>query len=220
FTDYRLPSLINNYSMELLQTLLIILTPIAVVTIALNYIPELTKKRFPKTEKGIQIAILITALLYILFTVANMYGYKIKGRYTHTVTTYLFWLSSLAYFVLVENTKLKLLSIFLVVPIWIITFFSITFGRQVYQTKIDDDYRLIISSGGWLTCGEPIYITQTQYLFFNKEIKTVGELCLKGVYRVDVKKINEDGFELFFYSSELTSQENPIRFVLYPKKLH
>lgn len=75
------------------------------IIICLNCIPFLTKTNFPKMEKVIVRVLIASAILFLVFSIFEFNGYKLKGLYTFPLIGLTFIVFAFLYFALFKNTK-------------------------------------------------------------------------------------------------------------------
>ncbi|QCK16531.1 hypothetical protein [Mangrovivirga cuniculi] len=192
------------------------MTPILILIgliIALNCVPLLTKRRFPKAEKAVMRILVATTILFLIFTVFRFFGYNLKGNYTFQAISWSFLVSAILFFTLLKNTKKKLLTVLFLIPLvaWgVITF---TTDRVVYEDKFDDQRNIVVTTGGFLACGENIHITQTKFGIFDKEVLHIDHLCLTGIDKIEISSDSKHLDFLIYHDGELDS-ENPYNYTL------
>lgn len=180
--------------------------------VVLNCIPLFTKTNFPKTEKVIVRILIASAILLLIFTILGFNGYRLKGIYTLPAIGLTFILSTLLYFVLFRNTKKKILTVLILIPLIVLSTFTLLFGRILKEFRVYDNTKIIVTTGGFLSCGEIISITQTKFGVFDKEVLYESSLCLRGISKIVTTKIDDKHAEfLIFHNGEFDS-ENPYKY--------
>src|SRR5688572_29199541 len=129
------------------------------VVIGLNFIPQLTKKNFPKTEKALTQILILTTVIFLILTILLFNGFKLKGLYSNSIIGLIFILASFLYFAVVKNTKRKLVSILLVIPVVLVSMYLQIFSQTVGRFKLNDDLSIVVSREGFLGCGDIIRLT-------------------------------------------------------------
>ena len=189
------------------------------IVIGLNLIPHLTKWNFPKMEKVInRILVLITVTFFVL-TVLSINGYKLKGLYSNLAIGTIFLTTTIIYFALVKNTKRKLITVVILIPLILLSLFTYLFGRTIYESKIDDNYKIQVTIGGLLSCGELIHITETEFLIFDKEILYESSLCLREIERIETVNFDQDSAEFLIYHNGEMDSENPYKYEIENKNV-
>ena len=174
----------------------------------LNAIPMLTKAHLPKVEQVIVKILIASVILFILFILLQQNDYRIKGIYTFPFVSLTVIVSSLFYFVLFKNTKRKIVTIFLLIPLIIFCILTLIVGQVLHEFKIDDTYNIAVSKGGFLSCGENISITRSALWIFDKEVFSTNNLCLREIYNIETLKLDENHAEFLIYHNGHES-ENP-----------
>ena len=154
------------------------------IIIGLNCIPFLTKTTFENLEKVIVKVLLASTILFLTFTILKFSGYRLKGLYIFSTITWTFIYSTVLYFALFKNSKKKILTIFLLTPLIILSILALIIGEVEYENKIDETHKISVTTGGFLACGENIQITKSRFIIFDKEVFSTNNLCLKGINKI------------------------------------
>ncbi len=180
--------------------------------IGLNCIPLLTQTTFPKTEKAIQKILVASTILFLIFTVFAFNGYILKGLYTFSIISWTFLISTIIYFTIFKNSKKKLLIVFLLTPLIVLSILTLIFGQLVYESRIDETNKISVTKGGFLACGEIIHITQTKFVIFDKQVFHIGDLCLLGITKIETIKLDDKHAEFLIYHNGEYDSENPYKY--------
>ena len=179
------------------------------IIISLNCIPLLTKLSFPKTEKVIKRILIASTVLLLIFLTFEINGYKLKGLYTFTMIGLTFIISSLIYFTIFKNTKKKIMIVFLLTPLIVLSIFITVSNKTIYKNAINEKYNIEIREGGFLACGETLKITEPKFGIFDKEVFHESSLCLQGVNKIKVLKFDKKLSKLLIYHNGDMNSENP-----------
>ena len=180
--------------------------------IGLNCIPILTKTTFPKAELIIRKILVASTVLFLTFTIFAFNGYRLKGLYSLSTINWTFIVSTAAYFVIFKNTKKKLITVFLLTPLMLLSILTLLIGQLVYENKIDGTNKISVTTGGFLSCGEIIHITQTRFGIFDKDVFHINNLCLIGIKKIETVKINDKHAEFLIYHNGEYDSENPYKY--------
>ena len=181
--------------------------------IGLNCIPLLTKTNFPKTEKVIGKLLVVATILFMTILIFAFNGYRLKGLYSFLTISLTFICLTITYFVLFKNTTVKILiTTFLLTPLLVVSVFMLLFGQVLKEFDINDNTKIIVTTGGFLSCGELIYITQTRFGLFDKEVHYESSLCLRGIEKIETVKIDDKHAEFFIYHDKTMDSENPYKY--------
>lgn len=180
--------------------------------IGLNCIPLLTKTNFPKAEKVIVKILVVTIILFLTFTILQFNGYRLKGQYTFMTIGLTFIGLTVTYFALFKNTKKKMLTVFLLTPLLVVSIFILVFGQVLKEFNINDNTKIIVTTGGLLSCGELIYITQTKFGLFDKEVHYESSLCLREIKKIETVKLDNRHAEFLIYHNGEMDSENPYKY--------
>ena len=154
--------------------------------IGLNCIPLLTKTNFLKTEKVIGKLLVVATILFLTILIFAFNGYRLKGLYSFLTISLTFICLSIIYFALFKNTTAKILTTtFLLTPLLVVIIYMLLFGQVLKEFDINDNAKIIVTTGGFLSCGELIYITQTKFGLFDKEVHYESSLCLRGIEKIE-----------------------------------
>jgi ABC-2 type transport system permease protein len=181
--------------------------------VGLNCIPLLTKTNFPKTQKVNVRLLVVTTILFLTILIFAFNGYRLKGQYTFLTVSLTFMGLTIIYFSIFKNTITKILTtIFLLTPLLTISIFTLLFGQVLKEFDINDNTKIIVTTGGFLSCGELIYITQTKFGFFDKEVHYESSLCLRGIEKIETVKIDDKQAEFLIYHDKTMDSENPYKY--------
>lgn len=187
--------------------------------IGLNCIPIMTKTTFPKVEKLIRRILISTTILFLTFMVFEFNGYKLKGLYSFSIISWIFIVSTILFFALFKNNKKKILTVFLLTPIIVLSILTLIFGQVVYEQKIDQNTKISVSTGGFLACGENISITQTRLVIFDKDVFYFDNSCLIGIDKIETVKLDDKNAEFLIYHNGQYDSENPYKYEVERKNL-
>jgi hypothetical protein len=186
--------------------------------IGLNCIPLLTKSTFPNIEKVVVRILIATSVLFLTFEIFAFYGYRLKAVYVLSAISCTLIVSAIVYFIIFQNTIKKFVIIFLLTPLIAISILTLFLGQVVYENKIDGSYKISVTKGGFLACGEMIRITQTRFGIFDKEVFHVKDLCLVGITKIKTIKFDDKHAEFLIYHDGKHDSENPYKFDVERKK--
>ncbi|MCX2743356.1 hypothetical protein OO013_05735 [Mangrovivirga sp. M17] len=192
------------------------MTPIIILIgliIALNCVPLLIKRKFPKAKKVVGRILVATTILFLIFTVLKFYGYNLKGNYTFQAIAWSFLVSAILFFTLFKNTKKKLLTVLLLTPLVTWGVMTPLINQVVYEQKFDDQRKIVVTTGGFLACGEIIFITQTKFGIFDKEVLYLDNICLTGIDKIEFTSDTKHLEFLIHHNGELDS-ENPYLYTI------
>ena len=182
--------------------------------IGLNCIPLLTNTTFPKAEKIILRVLIASSILFVTFTFFVFNGYILKGVYTYSIIIWSFIISTIIYFILFKNSKKKVLTVFLLTPLIVVSIFALIFGKVLKEFDINNETKIIVTTGGILSCGELIRITQTKFAIFDKEVHYESSLCLREINKIETIKLDEKHAEFLIYHNGEMDSENPYKYVV------
>lgn len=184
------------------------------IIIGLNLIPQLTKWNFPKTEKAINLTLFYTTVTFFVLTVLAFKGYTLKGLYSNTIIGLLFIATTIIYSVLTKNTRRKLITVLILIPLILLSVFTFLFGRTIYESKIADGYKIQVTTGGIMSCGELIHLTETKLLIFDKEIVYESSLCLREIEWIEIIDFDQNSAEFLIYHNGEMDSENPYKYTI------
>lgn len=179
------------------------------VIVGFNLIPLLTKKRFLNFERTITKLLILVTVIFLVSLILLTYGFKLKGLYSNFTIGAFFVLTSLTYFALIRNTKRKILIIVILTPMIFLSLFTLLFGRTIYEHRVTDNLKIGVSTGGIMTCGEHIILTESKLGIFDKEVYHDGTLCLKNIDRIETKNFDNDSAVFLIYHDGEWDSENP-----------
>ena len=182
------------------------------IILGFNLIPELTKKSFPKAEKLIKRLQIFTTVIFVTIILLSFGGLKLKGLYSDQIIGLIFIVTSLLFFGITKNTTQKIIPIIIIVPLILLNGYSQVFNKKLVRYKVTDDYDLIVSQEGFLTCGEIIRLTETKFLIFDKELIYDQSQCLQGITKIETVVFNKHRAEFLLYHNGKMDSENPYRY--------
>ena len=180
--------------------------------VGLNCIPFLTKANFPRTKEVVIRLLFISTILWLTFTILQFCGYRLKGQYSFLAIGLTFIVLTLIYFTLFKNTKKKILTVFLLSPLLFVSIFTLLLGQVLKEFRIDESKKVVVTTGGLLSCGEVILITQSKFGLFDKEIHYESSLCLRGIEKIEILKFDNRHFEFIIYHNGEMDSENPYKY--------
>ena len=182
------------------------------IIICLNCIPLLTKTYFPKMEKVIVRILIASLILFLTFLIFEFNGYKLKGLYTFPSIGLIFIIMTLLYFALFKNTKKKIITVFLLTPFIVLSIFTLLFNRVLKEFEVNEKTKIVVTSGGLLSCGEIIKISQSKLGIFDNEVNYESNLCLIGITKIETLKIDNKHAEFLIYHNGENDSENPYKY--------
>lgn len=183
-----------------------------VIMTGLNLIPQLADKEILKTEKSIIKLLLLTLVFFLALAIFSFNGYWLKGPYSSLIIKLIFILASLAYFIKVKNSRRKLISASLLIPLFLLSICSMILSQTVYSYKVNSDLNLLVSREGFLACGEIIRLTKSEFGIFEKELIYDSNQCLIGIKKIETIQFNKDGAEFLIYHNGKKDSENPYNY--------
>jgi hypothetical protein len=102
----------------------------------------------------------------------------------------------------------------LLIPLVFWSSLTLIFGRTVYEVSISGNYKIQISTGGIMSCGESIHVTKTKFIILDKEVHYESSLCIRGIEKITLMSSDESSYEFLIYHNGEMDFENP-----YPYKL-
>ncbi len=190
-----------------------------VIVIGLNCIPLVIKKRSPKMEKIISRILMLTTVIFLIFTILLFIEYKLKGIYSNSIIGITFLISCFIFFSVVKNSRTKIIKVVLLTPLILISIYTLLFGQTLYEYRINDTYKFMTSTGGFLACGENFKMTKSEFVIFEKAIFNANGFCLKGIYKIESLKFNENQMELLIFHDGEMDSENPYRYEIENKNV-
>jgi ABC-2 type transport system permease protein len=187
--------------------------------IGINFIPQLTKTNFPKTEKVILRILIVSTFLFLTLTIFEYNGYRLKGNYTFSAIGLTFIISALLYFAIFKNTKKKILTIFLITPLIVLSIVSLLFWRVIKEFRINNQYKIEVTKYGRALLGEQLAITESRYIIFSKEIHHMENVCLSGISRIEIITFDNKQAEFLIYHNAEWDSENPYKYRVENKNL-
>jgi len=189
------------------------------IVIGFNLIPQLIKTRLPKTGKLVVRLLITFSTIFLALTILLFNGFKLKGLYSNFIIGLIFILICLAYFALIKNSKKKIITVLLLIPMIIVCLFTLLFGQKISEYKINDKYKIEVTIGGFLACGENIGITKSTFVIFDREIFHESNLCLRGIRKIEIVDFNEKRADFLIYHNGELDSENPYKYEIENKNV-
>lgn len=189
------------------------------IVIGLNCIPLLIKQHNPKLEKIVSRLLILTTILFLIFTTLLFVDYRIKGIYSNSIIGLTFIISCFLFFSIIQNSRKKIFKVILLTPLIIISIYTLLFGETLHETKINDNYKIESFIGGFLACGENIRMTKSEFGIFEKSIYQDNNICIKGIFKLELLDFNENHLELLIYHDGEMDSENPYRYEIENKNV-
>lgn len=101
---------------------------------------------------------------------------------------------------------------FILTPLLVVAGLTLILGQLVYERQLDENYKISVTTGGFLACGEIINITQTRFGIFDKQIFHIGDLCLLGINKIETIKLDDKHAEFLIYHNGQLDSENPYKY--------
>ncbi|HRE73738.1 MAG TPA: hypothetical protein PK637_06565 [Flavobacteriales bacterium] len=143
-----------------------------------NLMAGIAEERSPFLERNAPRFLLISSSLYFLSLLFLSYSFILKGVYTFTLISLFFLASIIVYSAVCTNTGKKILILFVLFPFYCICLLSLFFGRKMDEFKVNDNHKIILSSGGMLSAGEELTVVRSGYFIFDKKLTDINNICL------------------------------------------
>lgn len=104
------------------------------------------------------------------------------------------------------------MTVFILTPLIVLSSYTLLFGRILKEFRVNDNIKIIVSTGGFLSCGEIIRITQTKFGLFDKEVHYESSLCLRGIEKIETTKIDNKHAEFLIFHNGQFDSENPYKY--------
>lgn len=156
--------------------------------------------------------LIAATMLFLTFGFFELNGYSLKGLYTFSTISWIFIVSTIAYFVIFNITKKKILTAFLLTPLLVVAGLTLILGQLKYERQLDEKNRIAVTTGGFLACGDIINITQSRFGIFDKQVFHIGDLCLLGITKIETVKLDDKHAEFLIYHNGQLDSENPYKY--------
>ena len=93
-----------------------------------------------------------------------------------------------------------------------ISLYILFVSQPVSRFKINDSYTIEVLTGGFLSCGQIINITENRYLIFEKKVHYESSLCLREITKIETVKFDGKHGEFLIYHNGKVHSENPYRY--------
>jgi len=109
--------------------------------------------------------------------------------------------------------------VFLLTPLILLSLYILLFGQVIAEYKINDLYKIEVSRGGFLACGNIIKITKSELGIFDKEIYTESSLCLRDINKIEILEFHSNHAEFLIYHNGEWDSENPFKYEIENKNI-
>lgn len=82
------------------------------------------------------------------------------------------------------------------------------------KLEINSTHNVEVRIGGFLACGESLYITEDQYVILDKEKHVGNNLCVHGIHQIDFEIFGDNTIEFTIYHNGEIGEENPYIYVV------
>ena len=181
---------------------------------------------FPKLEKAIKKVSFYSLIGIIICSLLLIFDLRLKGKYTTSIIGLTFVLSTILLFGMTKNTRTKILSGILTMPILIfgilsliwemsIAFFyliALPFEPPIAKFEINNNYNVEVRVGGFLACGESLVITESTFGVLDKQQYVGNSSCVTGINKIETLEFNKNVAEFLIYHDKQSEFENPYKY--------
>jgi ABC-2 type transport system permease protein len=89
----------------------------------------------------------------------------------------------------------------------------------IAEYKINDLYKIEVSRGGFLACGDILKITKSELWIFDKGIYRESSLCLRGINKIETVDFHYNHAEFLIFHNGEWDSENPFRYEIENKNI-
>jgi len=175
--------------------------------------------RKPKTEKIIQLILVVSSMTFFILTVLLFNGYKLKGIYSNPIIEILFIATTTLYFALTRFSIRKGIVLVILIPFILLSLIRLRFNGTLYESTIAEGYKIQVTTGRLMSCGELIYLIEAKLLMFDKEIVYESSLCLREIEKIETIQFNQDSAAFLIYHDGEMNSENPFKYKIENKDL-
>ncbi len=199
---------------------------VVAIFLGISLLLILTKSNFPKLERVIKRVSLYSLIGVLICAFLSFFDLTLKGNYTKTSIGLSFLLSTILLFGLTKKIQTKIISGIITIPvaiagisslIWempIIVFYllAMPFHPPKATFEIDKKHTIEIRNGGFMACGESLFIMESTALIMDK-IKYIGNNhCVTGISKIETLEFKENEAEFLIYHDGKTEFENPYKY--------
>ncbi|SHJ27847.1 hypothetical protein [Aquimarina spongiae] len=200
-------------------------TFLALLTIFLgiSLVLILTKSDFPKLEKVIKRISFYSLIGILICSLLLVFDLRVKGKYTITIIGLTFLLSTILLFGLAKKLQTKIVSGVLTIPITIFGVLSLVWEMPIIffyllampfhppkeKFEIDKKHNIEVRNGGFMACGESLFITESTIFILDKTKHVGNNLCATGINKIEALHFEENKIEFLIHHDGKTEFENP-----------
>lgn len=203
-------------------------TFLVLITIALgiSLVLIIKKVNFPKLEKVIKCISFYSLIGIIICAILLAFDFRLKGKYSTSIIGLTFLLSTILLFGLTKNTRSKILSGILTIPIFVFGILSLIwetafvffylialpFQPPIAKFEMNDNHSVEVRVGGFLACGESLVITKSSFGILDKQKYVGNSSCVIGINKIETLEFKENKVEFLIYHNGQTEFENPYKY--------
>jgi ABC-2 type transport system permease protein len=205
-----------------MTTFIVVITMFSGISLMLIF----SKYDFPKLEKVIRKISFYSLIGVLICVLLLVFDFRLKGKYTTSVTGLTFLLSTILLFGLTKKSLIKILSGILTIPMFvfgILSLFSETglvffylltlpFQAPMVKSEINENHNVEVRVGGFFACGESLVITKSQFGILDKQQYIGNNSCVTGIDEIKTLEFKENNVEFLIYHDGKTEFENPYKY--------
>lgn len=194
-----------------------------------SLLPFFIKFKEPIWLNYLKMAVLIALVGMVLNLGLMHFGYRLKGAYTSWILALVFWGGTLLIFGFSKSPKTQMLAGLLAIPTYgmallavvykptllVFYFFWLLAQPPLATSQVNEEYHIEIRDGGFLACGESLYVMQSHYGVFNKEIYVGNNHCVQGIHKVEMLEHNSEKFVFLIHHDGNALKENPYTYTVH-----
>lgn len=174
-----------------------------------NFIPYLAKYDKPILRNRVASVLLILVVLTLVLFFLETIGIRVKGNYSNKLIAVLTTIASLVYFALDRRVIYKLVANAILLPVILLSAYNLFFVYRLGSYRLSDDFNIVVSSEGFLGCGETMRVTEDKLLVFDRTIKELPPLCLIGISNIEPVDTSDTHWGILIYHNGVRDSENP-----------
>ena len=177
-------------------------------------------------EKLLTRIVTVSFILSIVLSVLMWFEFRLKGCYTTSIIGMTFWCGTIVIFGLTKDKRKKFITGLITIPTFIIGIMSLivqplvllfaipylAFQAPIAKFDIDKTHNVEVRNPGFMACGESLYVTESKYLIFDRQIYVGNNACVTGIKKIKTTEFNKEKMTFLIYHDGIEKDENPYKY--------
>lgn len=157
----------------------------------------------------INILLFVSILIVVILLLLLVNGYSIDVLHSKKIILFSFIAINIIYLIYEKDTEMKLLVIYITVPLMIFSALIIFWNTNLYEIRYNKNLKITVNEPVFLSCGETIEISEKKFGIFYKKIYYDKSVCLTGIYKIIILNYEKNFGEFLIYHDGKMTTFNP-----------